>query len=60
MTQMNLSMKQDHRHSEQTGGCHGGSGEEESIWLGLASYYIWTVSTRSYYVPQANIFNILQ
>ena len=24
MTQMNISMKQNHRHREQTGGCQGG------------------------------------
>ena len=28
MTQMNLSMKQTHRHREQTCGCQGGEGRE--------------------------------
>ena len=45
MTQMNLSMKQTHRHREHTGGCQGGGGVGEgwigSLWLADANSYIY-------------------
>ena len=39
---MNISMKQTHRHREQTCGCRGGMGEGSTGSLGLAdaNYYI--------------------
>ena len=45
MTQMNLSMKQTHKHREQTGGCQRGKGLGEgrtgSLGLADANYYIY-------------------
>ena len=44
MTQMNISVKQTHRHREQTCGCQGGEGVREgrisSLGLSDANYYI--------------------
>ena len=64
MTQVNLSIKQSHRHAEQTCSCQwkGEVGEEWIRSLGLAdtNYSIWNRQiTRSYCIAQGTIFNIL-
>ena len=45
MAQMNISMKQNHRHREQICGSQGGGGVREgrtgSLELAEASFYIW-------------------
>ena len=65
MTQMNLSMKQTHRHKEQTCGCWGGEG------MGKGKMGVWDqqVQTSMYTMDkqqspcctaQGTLFNILQ
>ena len=39
MTQVNLSMKQEQIHREQTWGCHGVGGWAESLGLADTNYY---------------------
>ena len=58
-----MKQKQTHRYGEQTCGCQGGGGvgeERIGIW-GLAdvNLYIEWIITRSYYIAQETIFNIL-
>ena len=63
---MNLSMKQKqtHRHREQTCGCQGGEvGKGWSGSLGFAdanSYIQDGETTRSYYIAQGTVFNLLR
>ena len=63
---MNLSMKQKqtHRHREQTCGCQGrgwGEGRTGSLGLVDVNCYIWNGrKTRSYFIAQGTIFNVLE
>ena len=45
MTQMNLFMKQTHRHTEQTCGCQGG-GRVEEEWIGNLGLEMQTITYR--------------